>query len=562
MDNSNKDACEVTDNNEKIDSSSAGSEDVSIHNKTERNSKDLRASVNLEPDQGCGCKNLADSGHHADCEHHKSHGDSEEKDSNFWNIFFVILALVLIFTGKIGIAMMVVVMIGIIATVHEFGHYLMAKLVGVRVDEFAVGMGSTKLWAKTIGETEYSIRPIPLGAFVKPAGMDPEEEFEPGNDPGERSFNRKSLPAKLLILFGGPVSNMILTIVLMTGIFFFVGDRTSTIMVDKVIKDKPAAVAGIRSGDIILSINGGEIKSYMDGISTIGEYPNKSIELEISRLYDIDGSEETVYKTITVSVIPEANDDGIGKIGIMAKIHYSQDKYIPLPFGTALQMGLRQTAVYGYKTYEAALNMFKKAFTQFDMPEQIGGPVKIATTISDAMQGGFDLVTFISFVSWLSLSIGVFNLIPIPALDGGRILLLLAGFFMNSLYKVLGKEIPEDGVISPKIEEFIHIAGFVFLMILFVAITYKDIKDVVRPPTQLERLHLKAADLITNKPAPDSVDDKTSLPDSSGGTVIDPASNPNSIEDHLTDPGRALSDAPDPNDPRWGEKAATIAEDE
>ena len=514
MDNSNKEACQGTDIKSEIPAGES--------NNTSNNEEELESA----------------SGEVSEA--------SDEKESHFWNVVIAAIVIAIVYYGKTQTAVTVLAMIAIIATVHEFGHYLLAKIVGVRVDEFAIGMGSKKLWKKQIGETEYSIRPIPLGAFVKPAGMDPDEEFDPDDDPGERSFNNKSLPAKLAILFGGPVANVILTIILSTAIFFFVGDRTSTIKVDKIIKDKPAAVAGIRSGDIILTINGKEIKNYMDGITLIGEFPNRSILLEISRPYEVDGSDEPVYKTITIPVTPEPNDDGVGKIGIMAQMHYSQDEYIPVPFVKALMMGVNQTVVYGYKTYEAALGMFKRIFTKFDMPAQIGGPVKIASTIGDAMEGGFDIVTFVSFVSWLSLSIGVFNLIPIPALDGGRILLLLISYALSLIYRVIGREVPEEGIISSNIEELIHVAGFIFLILLFIAITGKDIKEWWSPPTQLERLNLKEEDLIDNKPSANEVKDSVSSND------------PASMEDHLDDPGKDLSDAPADVDAYYGLVTAPV----
>ena len=410
-------------------------------------------------------------------------------------IFWLAFILVAVIMGWVKAIIAAVIIVGIIATVHEFGHYIASKAVGVRVDEFSIGLGSTKLWAKQIGETEYSIRPIPLGAFVKPAGMDPEEEYEKGNDPGERSFNKKNLLAKLAILFAGPIANIILTIVIMSGLYWVVGDRPTTIEVDKVLRGKPAAVAGIRSGDVFLEINGEKITDYIEGIDIIGRNAGKEIQVKINRPYDA-GNEEPVYKPLMLTVVPELTEDGVGKIGMLVRPHIIDETFIPLSFSAACTKGLQKTLGYVLKMYQLTLRMFKKAASKMEVPEQIGGPLKIADTIKQAVADRFDIREILSLTAWLSMSIGVFNLLPIPALDGGRILVLLLAWIIKIGYIILRKPIPEEGVIPPRFEEVVHFCGFAFLLLLLIIVSWKDVKDMVTPKTTWERLKVKEEDCI------------------------------------------------------------------
>ena len=425
----------------------------------------------------------------------------------FWGAFIAMAVIM----GWVKAIIAAVIIVGIIATIHEFGHYIASKAVGVRVDEFSVGLGSTKLWAKQIGETEYSIRPIPLGAFVKPAGMDPEEEYEPGKDPGERSFNKKGLLAKLAILFAGPIANIILTIVIMSGLYFFVGDRPTTIEVDKVLRGKPAATAGIRSGDVFLEINGIKITDYIEGIDIIGRNAGKEIKVKIDRPYD-DGGEEPVYKSLVLTVVPELTEDGVGKIGMLVRPHVIDETFIPLSFSAACTKGLQKTLGYVLKMYQLTLRMFKKAASKMEVPEQIGGPLKIADTIKQAVADRFDIREILSLTAWLSMSIGVFNLLPIPALDGGRILVLVLAWFIQIGYLILRKPIPEEGVIPPRFEEIVHFCGFAFLLLLLVIVSWKDVKDMVTPKTTLERLKVKQEDCIDGVPQSGSTTGTVQVP--------------------------------------------------
>jgi len=426
--------------------------------------------------------------------------DDAEESSNFWNYVFVAFLCVLVYYMGVRAAIALLAIIFIIATVHEFDNYLASRLVGVRVDEFSVGFGSPKLWGRRIGETDYSLRPIPLGAYVKPAGMDSEEVYEPGNDPGERSFSRKGLLAKLLILFAGPVANILLTMVIMSGLFWVVGDRPTTIEVDKILRDEPAALAGIRPGDVLLAVNGLVIKDYIEGIDIIGRNPGRPIAIKIRRAYD-GGGPDPVYREFDITATPKANEDGVGKLGMTVKPFVIEKSFTPLPFDRACRKGFEQTLGYVAKMYEMTLLMFHRAFRKMEVPEQIGGPFKIAQTIKEAVGEELALADLLSLIAWLSMSIGVFNLLPIPALDGGRILVLLVGWVLWLGHVVLRRPVPREGVISPRFEEAIHVFGFIALILLLVVVSWKDLKDIFAPQTFYERNNIREDQLIGGQDA-------------------------------------------------------------
>lgn len=416
------------------------------------------------------------------------------------NLVLLVAAVVVLAMGWLKTLVAAVVIIGLIASAHEFGHFLASKVVGVRVDEFSLGLGSTKLLAKTWGETEYSVRPIPLGAFVRPAGMDPGEEYEPGNDPGERSFARKGLLGKLLILAGGSLANILLTVVIASGLFWVHGDRSTSILVEKVVRDKPAALAGIRADDVITAVNGTLVTHYLTGIDLIGAHPRERIVLTVRRPTDATATPPR-FATLEIPVVPEATEDNVGRIGILVKPFALDDVVVPLSFTAAVVKGTETTVGYVFRIYELTLSMFQRAFRRMEVPEQIGGPIKIFGAIDSAVGEKADVTDVLQLTASLSVSIGVFNLLPIPALDGGRILVLLLGWVLQLGYMVVRRRRPDRDLIPQGAEETVHLLGFAFLLLLLLVVSYKDLGDLVRPKTDLERLDLKAEELYDGGPS-------------------------------------------------------------
>ena len=167
---------------------------------------------------------------------------------------------------------------GVLVTVHEFGHFITAKLTGMRVDEFAVGFGP-KIYQTTEGETQYSLRLIPLGGYNKIAGMDPDEEPTPDG------FTSKPIFSRMLVILAGPIMNFILPVLLFFGIFAISGidQPVNENVIGEVIHGKPAAQAGLMPGDRILSINGESIGTFDGLVATLAKYPNEEVTLEVQR---------------------------------------------------------------------------------------------------------------------------------------------------------------------------------------------------------------------------------------------------------------------------------------
>jgi len=416
--------------------------------------------------------------------------------------------------------------IGFVAFIHELGHFLVAKWCNVRVDAFAIGMGTQKLWSKTIGETEYSIRVFPIGGFVLLAHEDGIDSGSDKPDPGERSFQRKKLWQKIAILLAGPFMNVIGTIGIITLLLFQFGVNSSTIHVIKLMQGSPAQVAGIKADDVFVSINGQKILRTEDGQRMIRENSDKPIAIQVTRRsnyknFDNFGSLSTFldenYKegnfirfhqskrkfplvfdkkstatnylkssdlkqlkvdvstkleTLDVTVSP----DSTGKIGVHITPYFLDDRLMTYPFMESLQKAttftIQMTKILFLQITEIVVNIA----TKFKAPEGIGGPVAIANAVSQTVDKGWH--SFFELAAQICLSIGVFNLIPIPGLDGGRIFVIVTKEIVNWFSRnVFGraKETFDDVM-----EGYINIFGVLCVLSLIVIVTYQDIQAVLR----------------------------------------------------------------------------------
>jgi len=364
-----------------------------------------------------------------------------------------------------------VAVISIIAAIHELGHFVLCKIVGVRVDEFSLGCGKL-LYARKWGETEYALRAIPFAAFVRPAGMSEDEPPEEGYvDPGERGFNRKSSPAKHSILFGGPVANFVGTVIFLTILYAWIGERQTTIEVAKVGEGSPAQRAGIVPGDVILAI--GEmnpIKNDRKAVLYIRKHPGQELKLRLRR-----GQEEK-----SLVVVPDGRN-GEGQIGIFLKPFKLSEKPTPMSLSDAYGLAMDETAGYVSYAYMQALGMLKGAFTKREIPQEIGGPVSIVSTVGSVVKKGLDMEDLLYLLAMLSMAIGVFNLLPVPGLDGGRIFVLLVRDFLDLGYTLIFWKRPSQTVFSHRLEDLTNLLGVFFLIGLLVIVTFKDIRDLVSP---------------------------------------------------------------------------------
>ncbi|NLK42901.1 MAG: RIP metalloprotease RseP [Tissierellia bacterium] len=312
--------------------------------------------------------------------------------------------------------------------VHEFGHFAVAKLVGIKVNEFSIGMGP-KLIQKKSGETEYTIRILPIGGYVKMEGED-----EDSSDP--RSFNNFPPLSRIAVVAAGAIMNFVLAIVVLTIVTFGVG--TPGTVIDSTTPDSPAEFAGLLPGDRILEINNKKISNWESIVDTIGNSdPNSEIDIVVKR----NG------ENISYTLMP-TTDEGRTIIGIIPKYEKS--------FIVAVKGGIEKTLMIIRLMFEF-FGMLFKGQVKLD---HLSGPVGIIHEVGTAAKSGiYDLLLLLGFIN---INLGFINLLPIPALDGSRIIFLI-------IELVRGKPM------NPEKEGFIHFLGFIFLISLMLIITYRDI---------------------------------------------------------------------------------------
>ncbi len=335
------------------------------------------------------------------------------------------------------------IVFGLIIFVHEFGHYFLAKLSGVRVEEFSLGMGP-KLISKQWGETLYSLRVFPLGGFCKMSGETPGEDEFPGEIKDPKRFDQKSVWARISVIIAGPIMNFVLAAFIFVMIFTFLGvPKDYTTSIGNVVADGPAAVAGLQVDDEIVQINGKPVETWSEMVKVIHDNPGKTLDLTIKR-----GD-----SAIDVQVTPYLDQqNNVGMIGIMPKT--------PVWEKIGLIEGIKEGVYHTYEFTVLTINGLLQLITGKLSTNEIAGPVGIVKMIDESARYG--IVYLANLTALISISIGLFNLIPIPALDGSRLLFLL-------VEAVRGKPV------NPAKENFVHLVGFFLLMLLMVLVTYKDV---------------------------------------------------------------------------------------
>lgn len=318
---------------------------------------------------------------------------------------------------------------GLLIFVHEFGHYIVAKRSGIKVLELAIGFGP-KLIGWTRGETDYSLRVIPLGGFCRMLGENPEESDLPG------SFLQKPLSHRAATIAAGPIMNFALALLLLVGVYYFYSGitREGSTAIGRLEQGKPAAGAGMQTGDEITAIDGVPVNSWQELVSLIENRPGEELTITILR----HGRVEEIMVTPV-----EDPESGRGIIGIYPEVQRSFPNSVKLAF-QHIQFIL--TVLYQTVTGQ--------------LPLDITGTVGIIIIVGQVAETGF--VNLLLLTAVMSISLGIINLLPIPALDGGRLLFLF-------IEGVRGK--PMD----PEKEGFIHFIGFALLIVLILFITYKDL---------------------------------------------------------------------------------------
>ena len=326
-----------------------------------------------------------------------------------------------------------VILFAILIFPHELGHFLVAKAVGVKVNEFAFGMGPA-IFKKQGKETLYAIRIFPIGGYCAMEGENEESD-------SSRAFNNKPMWAKIAVLLAGSAMNVVIAIITLSIIMGIAGSATTTI--DTVQNNSPALEAGIQSGDEIISIDGNSVEKWSD-LTTYLTTKDSKVEVGLLR----DGTELTL-----VSETRKA-DDGTDRyvIGITPKI--SHNVFTAAGNGCKSAWNMTKTMYYSIKMLVAGEVSTK----------EITGPVGMVTLVSDTSKYG--LGYFASLLALISLNLAIVNMLPLPALDGGRILFVI-------IRRITGK------MISDQLEGTIHGAGLILLFGFMIFVTWNDITRLI-----------------------------------------------------------------------------------
>lgn len=363
-----------------------------------------------------------------------------------------------------------ILVLGIVIFVHELGHFLAAKWTGVYAPRFSLGFGPA-LWKRRHGETEYVLAALPLGGYVrmasredetmalieggKPEGLASEQvhaaagavggplashptdwdenamvPFGPKPVPPERWFESKPLWARVVIMLAGVTMNVVLTLVVSTGVFSYYGRPYVPAVVDSLIMDMPAQRAGLLPGDSIASINGKQIRSWSELLTTITGSAGKEVALGVVR----GGAPLTLTMT---PVAQEGMEAATGKAVTVGRVGaYPQDKVErdPMNLVAASVAGWRATWAMGSSVIGVVGGLFQGTISV----KNLGGPVAIARTSVNAAKTGMESLW--ALIAFLSINLAILNLLPIPILDGGQVIMTVAESVKGSPFSVRTRE--------------------------------------------------------------------------------------------------------------------------
>ncbi len=358
-----------------------------------------------------------------------------------------------------------IVLILIVVFIHEYGHYYFAKKFGVGVTDFSIGFGKEIFGWNDKSGTRWKICWIPLGGYVKFFGdrnvysqADHKEILEQYSEEDQKKlFTLKPLYQRSLIVFGGPLANFLLALVIFFSIYTFVGKDFTPAVINEVQKDSPAMAGGLKQNDVILEIDGNKVESIMDVSKFITMSTDEIIDFKVKRSYD-----ELILK-VKPSIVP--GEDNLGNklnkriVGIKLGAYNNEINHVKLGPAQAIYHAAHEVYFVGISSlkYIGAM-IFGKADTS-----QLGGPIRIAKISGQVAE--FGVLAFISMMAYISISLGLVNLFPIPMLDGGHLM-------FYAFEKVLGRPL------SQKTQEgFFRIGIFLLISLMFFT-TFNDLKDL------------------------------------------------------------------------------------
>jgi len=333
--------------------------------------------------------------------------------------------------------------LAILVLVHELGHFIAARRIGIPVHEFSLGFGR-RLYSTKKDGVEYSLRMIPLGGFVRMAGEEPGDMNQPDG------FNNRKPWEKIVVSFSGPFMNFVLAVLIFIYTFAVIGvmQPVHGAVVGGIMEGTPAYTSGLQTNDRILSVNGTDIDSWDHFVSTIQE---NGVGTPLQLTIDRSG-------VVSSLALKSVADESTGKpiVGVYAKMELARQGILQ-----AIKLGFLQT----YQMTLLLLTSLGMLFTGAASASDLSGPVGITNMVGEAARGG--MVYLLIFSAFLSINLGIVNLLPIPALDGSRMVFALV-------------EAVRRKPMDPEKEGFIHWVGFLFLMLIIIFATYNDIVRLIK----------------------------------------------------------------------------------
>ena len=377
---------------------------------------------------------------------------------------------------------------GLVVFVHELGHFIAAKLTGVYAPVFSLGWGN-RLFGVRRGETDYRVSLIPLGGYVRMASRDDESMagIEGGSDrgslgsamerpadvspalwdaqsmapfgpkavPADRWVENKSTSARVFILLAGVIMNIVLTLIVSTGIYYKAGNTYVPAVIDSVVPGAPAALAGLIGGDRIVGINGHPIRAWDEVLDEVAPVTSGTLRLEIQR-GDSRFTKELTPQTAEVDDPVTGAKKTVGRIGIQVRAATVNEK---LGLVGAMTAGGDAT----WRMAKSVASVLGGLATGQVSAKNLGGPIQIARTSVQAAKSGPE--TLWSLIAFLSLNIAILNLVPIPVLDGGQILIVLAERVKGSAF-------------SARVREGFARVGVLAVLALIVLVTFNDLRNL------------------------------------------------------------------------------------
>ena len=351
------------------------------------------------------------------------------------------------------------VVLGVVVLVHELGHFLAARALGIKVDTFSIGFGPEIAGFYDRSGTRWRLAWLPLGGYVKFKGDEsvaslPSAEALDALTPEERkgNFHTSDLWRRVLIVLAGPFANFLLGIIIFAGIVLATGIVHQEAKITCVEPDTPAARAGLQAGDRIISVAGKPVKGFEDF----------SMAVKLNARSPIDIAVERGGKQFNVVAIPELSQgECVGRLGVVGGNNKEDAKVVSAGVFQAVGIGVDRT----WRIIVGPFQFFDQLFRGNACASSLGGPVKIAEVAKSFASEGF--VNLIPLIAFISVSVGLFNLFPIPVLDGGHLLFYGAE-------AILGRPL------SQRAQETAFQFGFILLLMLMVYVTWNNIADISR----------------------------------------------------------------------------------